>query len=79
MTREALRILMEWASKKEKRYQFDFAEYFHFNQHDVIDDELLGGRIDESTITSQMIKKLISDFERKNRLIPSFTDTEIHQ
>lgn len=74
-----MRILMEWAKKHSKEQQFNFAEYYHYNYLDVINDESLGGRMDESTVTRQMMKKIIVSFEIGNNLVASFADDEIHQ
>ena len=72
-------VLLEWGAKKDKEYQMRFADFYHFNKIDVINDEMLGGKIDESIITSKMMMMLIRKFELGNSLIPTFSEKEIYQ
>lgn len=71
--------LMVWAQKMPENIQKQFAEFYHLNQYDALNDEMLGGRMDESTITRQMMRWLIAKFEKGLGLTPTFLESEIYQ
>lgn len=79
MTTKAMNDLMMWATKMPENIQQKFSQFYQLNKYDALSDEMLGGRMDESIVTFQMMRWMIHKFETSMGLSLTFTEKEIYK
>ena len=71
--------LLTWASKQSRDIQAKFTNYYSIRKNTALKNEVLGGAIENDVITFQMMRWIISEFEFKNKLAPTFSEKDIYQ